>query len=152
MVTARFVSQANEARHDLFFLQYQESNPAWKREPFWTRRARIEQQRLAEPFNFRLMRMTKDAEVWLVFLEERSSFFHQLPTFIQNMTDGDAAAGQFDHGLGRKSALFIIVNVSGDGGDGSDLLQLFDHGLIANVPGVENVIDPFEISSNRWIE
>ena len=93
-----------------------------ERKPFGTRRARIKQQRLAEPFNFLPMRMTKDAEVWLFFLEERSSFFHQLPAFIQNMTDGDEAAGQFDHGP------------------------------IANVPGVENVIDAFKMSSNRRIE
>ena len=98
------------------------------------------------------MRMAKDAEVWLVFLEERSSFFRQLPAFVQNMTDGDAAACQFDHGLGRKSALFIIVDVAGDGGDRSDLLQLLDHGPIANVPGVENVIDALKMSSNRRIE
>ena len=96
--------------------------------------------------------MTKDAEVWLIFLEERSSFFHQLPAFLQNMTDGDAATGQFDHGLGQKSTLFIIVNVSGDGGDGSDLLQLFDHGPITNVPGVENVSDASEVSPDGWIE
>ena len=92
----------------------QNSRPARQIEHSRPRRARIEQQRLAEPFNFRLMRMAKDAEVWLVFLEERSSFLRQLPTFVQKMTDGDAAACQFDHGLGRKSALFIIVDVAGD--------------------------------------
>jgi hypothetical protein len=68
------------------------------------------------------------------------------------MTDGDAAACQFDHGLGGKSALFIIIDVAGDGGDRSNLLQLFDHGLIANIPGVENVIDALKMSSNRRIE
>ena len=94
------------------------------------------------------MRMAKDAEAWLVFLEERSSFFRQLPAFVQNMTDGDAAACQFDHGLGRKSALFIIVDVARDSGDRRDLLQLFDHAPIANVPGVENIIDAFKMSSN----
>ena len=96
--------------------------------------------------------MTKDAEVWLFFLEERSSFFHQLPAFVQHMTDGDATACQFDHDLGQKSTLFIIVDVAGDGGDRRDLRQLFDLGPIANVPGVENVIDPFKMSSNRRIE
>jgi hypothetical protein len=45
------------------------------------------------------MRVAKDAEVWLFFLEERSSFLCQLPDFIQNMTDGDSEAGQFDQGL-----------------------------------------------------
>jgi hypothetical protein len=68
------------------------------------------------------------------------------------MPDGDAAACQFDHGLGRKSALFIIVDVAGDGGDRSDLLQLFDHGPITNIPGVENMIDACKMSSNRRIE
>lgn len=33
-------------------------------------------------------------------------------------------------------------------GDRSDLLQLFDHGPIANVTGVENVIDAFKMPSN----
>ena len=98
------------------------------------------------------MRMTNDAEVWLVFLEERSSFLRQLPAFVQNMTDGDAAACRFDHGLGRNSALFIIIDIARDGGDRSDLLQLFDHGPIANVPGVENMIDPFKLSSNHGVE
>ncbi len=68
------------------------------------------------------------------------------------MTDGDAAACQFDHGLGWKSALFIIIDVAGDGGDRSDLLQLFNHGLIANIPGVENVIDASEMSPDGRIE
>jgi hypothetical protein len=68
------------------------------------------------------------------------------------MTDGDSAACQFDHGLGRKSDLFIIIDVAGNGGDWSDLLQLFDHGLLANIPGVENVIDALKMSSNRRIE
>ena len=98
------------------------------------------------------MRMAKDAEVWLFFLKECSSTLRHLPAFVQNMTDGDAAACQFDHGLGRKSSRLIIVDVAGDGGDRSDLLQLFDHGPIANVPGVENVIDALKMSSNRRIE
>jgi len=45
------------------------------------------------------MRMIKDAEVWLLAIQEGSSVFRELPAFVQNMTDGDAAAGQFDHGL-----------------------------------------------------
>ncbi len=49
--------------------------------------------------------MAKDAEVWLVFLEERSSFFRHLPAFIQKMTDGEAAACRFDHGLRWKATL-----------------------------------------------
>src|SRR2546427_8842197 len=67
------------------------------------------------------------------------------------MTDGDAAACQLDHGLGRISALFTI-DVAGDGGDQSQLLQLFDHGPIANVPGVEHVIDASEMSPDGRIE
>ena len=58
------------------------------------------------------MRMTKDAEVWLGFLEERSSVLRQLPAFVQNMADSDAAACQFDHGLWWKPTLFRIVDVA----------------------------------------
>ena len=63
------------------------------------------------------------------------------------MTDGDAETGQLNNGLGRKSAL-LIIDVAGNGSDWRDLLQLFDHGPVANIPGVENVIDAFTMSSN----
>jgi hypothetical protein len=96
--------------------------------------------------------MTKDADVWSFAIQKGSPVLRELPAFIQNMTDGDAAACQFDHGLGRKSALFIIIDVAGDGGDWRDLLQLFDHRPIANVPGVENVIDTSEVSPDGRIE
>jgi hypothetical protein len=38
------------------------------------------------------------------------------------------------------------------GGERSDLLQLFDHGSIANVLGVKYGIDAFKIPSNYWIK
>jgi hypothetical protein len=38
------------------------------------------------------------------------------------------------------------------GGERSDLLQLFDHGSITNVPGVKNVIDAFKMSSDHRIK
>ena len=57
------------------------------------------------------------------------------------MTDGDAEARQFDHRLCWEPTLFIIiVDVARDSGDWCDLFQLFDHGPVANVPGMENVI------------
>jgi hypothetical protein len=124
----------------------------WKLEPLWPRRARIEQQCLAKPFNFRLVRVSKDADIWMFTLQERPPFFGHLPAFIQYMTDGNAAAFQLNHGLGRKSALFIIVDVAGDGGDWRDLLQLFDHGPVANITGAENVIDTSEVSPDGRIE
>jgi hypothetical protein len=68
------------------------------------------------------------------------------------MTDGDTEAGQFDHGLWWKPTLFRIVDVAGNSGDRRDLLHLFDHRPIANVPGMENVIDPFKMSPNRRVE
>ena len=68
------------------------------------------------------------------------------------MADGDATARQLNYDLGRKPTLFTIVNVTGNDCDWRDLLQLFDHGSIANVPGVEDMIDAFKMSSNRRIE
>ena len=84
---------------DLSVYHFQSPDRPWEVESLWALRVRIEQQHLAEPFNFWLVRTTKDAEVWRAFLEERSPILRQLPAFIQNMTDGDASAGQFDHGL-----------------------------------------------------
>ena len=45
------------------------------------------------------MRVAKDAEVWLFAIQKGSSILRELPAFIQNVTGGNAAACQFDHGL-----------------------------------------------------
>ena len=55
-------------------------------------------------------------------MEQGPSVLRQLPAFVQNMTDGDATACQFDHRS------------------------------IADVLSVENVIDACKMSSKRRIE
>jgi hypothetical protein len=137
---------------DLSVYHFQSPDRPWEVESLWARRARIEQQRLAEPFNLGLMRVAKDADIRSFAIQKGSPVFRELPDFIQNMTDGDAVACQFDHGLGRKSSPFIIVDVAKDGGDRRDLLQLFNHGSIADVSGVENVIDASEVSPDGRIK
>ena len=125
---------------DLSVYHFQGPDLPWEVEPLWARRARIEQQRLAEPFGLRLMRMTKDAEVWLLAIQKGSPTFCELPTFIQNMTDGNAAACQFDHGLGQKYALFIIVDVAGGHCDrGSELSLTF------------RMPNPWSSLNHRWL-
>ena len=99
------------------------------------------------------MGMAKHTDIRLFAHKKGSSILRELPAFVQDMTDGDAEACQIDHRLGRKPTLFIIiVDVARDGGNWCDPFQLFDHGPIANVSGVENVIDACKMSSNRRIE
>ena len=125
----------------------------WQLESLRPYRSRIEEQGLPEPLRLRLMRMPKDADVWLLTIQKGSPVLRELSAFVQNMTDGDAEARQFDHRLCWEPTLFIIiVDVARDGGDRSDLLQLFDHGPIANITGVENIIDAFKMSSDHGIE
>ena len=100
---------------DLSVYRFQNPDRPWEVEPLWASRARIEEQRLAEPFRFWLMRVAEDADIWMFTFQERPPFFRHLPAFVQNMTDGNAVACQLDHDLGRKSALSIIVDVAGDG-------------------------------------
>ncbi len=69
------------------------------------------------------MRRTKDADVRLFAIQKCSSVLRQLPAFVQNMTDGDAATSQLDHDFGRESALFLIVDVAGNRCDRSDLRE-----------------------------
>lgn len=116
---------------------FQNPDRPWQLKPPRACRAGIEQQRLAEPFNFRLMRMTKDAEVWLVFLEERSSILRQLPPFVQNMADGNAPACRCHNGLRWKSALFEPIDVAGDSRYGSDGSKLLDDVEPADIAGAE---------------
>jgi hypothetical protein len=96
---ARILLQLNMPRFDSSVNHFQSPDCAWEVEPLWARRARIEEQRLAEPFPLRLVRVAKDADVRSFAIQKGSPVLRELPAFIQNMTDGDAAACQFDHGL-----------------------------------------------------
>ena len=69
-----------------------DAQPPWKLEPFWPCRTWVEQQRLAEPFGFRLVRVAKDTDVRSFAVQKDSSVLRELPAFAQNMTDGDAEA------------------------------------------------------------
>ena len=68
------------------------------------------------------MRMTKDADVWLLTIQKGSSILRHLPVFVQNAKDGDAVTGQLKRGLWRKPTLFKPVDIAGDGCDRSNLL------------------------------
>ena len=148
----RCIGQRNEMRCDVRIAEVQNTDATGKRESFRSRRSWIEEQRLAEPFCPWLMRVTEDADIGVFTFKKCAAFFRHLPAFVQNMTDGDAVASEFEHDLGRKSTLLVAIHVAGNGGDRGNLLQLFDHGAIANVSGVENVINVFEISSYDRIE
>jgi hypothetical protein len=50
------------------------------------------------------------------------------------------------------SSLFVIVDVAYDGGNWCDPLQFFYHRPIADISGMENVIDTSEMSPDAWIE
>jgi hypothetical protein len=68
------------------------------------------------------------------------------------MADGDATARQLNYDLGRKPTLFTIVNVTENDCDWRNLLQLLNDGSLANVPGVEDMIDASEVSPDSWVE
>ncbi len=61
----------------------------------------LKQQRAAEPFGFWLVRVAKHTDIRLFALKKSSPVLREPPAFVQNMTNGDAAACQFDYGLGR---------------------------------------------------
>ena len=95
------------------------------------------------------MGMPEDADIWMFMLQECPPFFRQLPPFIQNMTNGDTEACQFDYSLRRKYTLFTVIDVAGDGGDRRDQLQLLEDGSLANISGVEYMIDVSEVLHDR---
>jgi len=98
------------------------------------------------------MCVAEDADVGLFSFQKCLPFCVHLPAFVQNVTDGNTATAQSDNPFGRIATASIAIDIAGGGCDRSDLLQLFDHGPTANVPGMQNVIDAFEMSSNRRIE
>ena len=61
------------------------------------------------------MCVAEDADIGLFAFKKCETCFCQLPTFVHDMTDRDAVACQFDHGLGRKPALVIAIHIAGDG-------------------------------------
>ena len=65
----------------------------------WDRLIHYEEQRLIVLFNFRLVGMTRHADIRLFTLKKGSSALRELPAFVQKMTDDNAVACQFNHGL-----------------------------------------------------
>jgi len=96
--------------------------------------------------------MTKDADVWLLTIQKSPPVFCELSAFIHDMTDGDAEAGQFDHGLWWKPSLFVRIDIAGDGRHGSNGLKLLNDVSLANITGVENMIHVFKMQQNRRVE
>lgn len=124
----------------------------WKLEPFWAGRTRIKEQCLPKPFHFRLVRVTEDADIRLFTIQKGSTVFCELPALIYHMAESDADSKECHHSFRWKPTLLVPIDVAGDGGDWRNLLQLFDDGPIANVPGVENVSDASEVSPDGRIE
>ena len=146
------IAQYDQGGLDTTALNREDAKPPRQREPFRASRAGIEQEGRSVPVRVWLVGMAKYTDIRLFALKKGSSVLCQLPTFIQNMTDGNADARQLNHGFGWQSALFIFINVAQDGCGRSDLLQFFDHRPVTDVPGVENVIDASEVSLDGRIE
>lgn len=87
------------------------------------------------------MGVAENTNVRMRTIQERSSLFGELSTFVQNVADGNPNAGQLDHCLTRKSASFILIDITGNGGDWSNRLELLDHGLPTDVACVNDMID-----------
>jgi len=58
------------------------------------------------------MCVAEDADVGLFSFQKCLSVFGDLPAFIKNVPEGNTAACQLDHGLRRKSVLFIIIDIA----------------------------------------
>src|SRR2546430_3269929 len=84
------VAQGDMGWGDLPALNRQDPQPAWQRKALGTRRAGIEEQRIAEPFGFRLMRVAEDADIGPFPIQERSPLVSQLSAFIHDVPDRHA--------------------------------------------------------------
>jgi hypothetical protein len=100
----------------------------------------------------RLMGMAKDTDVRPGPIKKGSPVFGQLSSFIQNVADRDLPTGDRNHCLWWKSALFVSIDVAGDGGHRSNRLQLLNHGSLADVTGVNNMIHIPKILWDGWIK
>ena len=86
------------------------------------------------------MRMAEDAHFGLNTFEKSAALFRQLPTLIHNMTDGDAEAGQFDHGFWWKATLLVSIDIAGHRRHGSNGLKLLDDQLSTDIAGAERMV------------
>ena len=72
------------------------------------------------------MRVAEDTDVRLFAPKKCPRFFRELPTLIHDMTNGEAADGQFDHGFWWKAALLVSIDIAGHRRYGSNGLQLLN--------------------------
>lgn len=130
----------------------EDSHTSWQLEPLRACRSWIEEQRLTEPFRFRLVRVTENTDVRLFSIEKRSPFPRQLAALIHDMTDGDTEPGQYDHIHCWKLISFELIDIARNCRYRRNGLKLLDDRPVSNIPGVENAIDPFEVSPDSRIE
>ena len=68
------------------------------------------------------------------------------------MSNGDTKAGQLDDSFPRKSAPFKPVYIPRNSRHRSDGLELLDNGLLADVAGMQDMIDATQMLCDRRIE
>ena len=112
----------------------------------------IEEQRVTSPLMVWLVRVTKDADVWLHAVQENLSFSCKFSTYVQNMANGNSDSRQFDERLRRKAALLVPIDVTGNRRHRSDSLEVIDNGGLADITGMHDMIDVLEMLQNCRVE
>src|SRR5690349_21242675 len=137
----RFIRQSNDLWFGFGVAKSQKTDTPRTRESFRFRGSWLEQQRITEPFCSRLIRVTEDTDIGVFTFKRCAAVFRHLPAFVQNMTDGDAAACQFDHDLRRQFTLVEPINiVVGHCDRGSALSLTF------------RMPDPWSRMNRRWLQ
>lgn len=146
------IGECDMGSTDFVFADCNKSQLSWQFESLWSCRARVEQQRITEPFVLRLVGMTEDTNVRSSAIQKCSSFFRELSSFIDDMTNGDYTAGQLNRGLKGETTSFIPIDIAADGRHGSNRFKLFDDASPADITGVNNMIHAMEMAHDCRVE
>lgn len=98
------------------------------------------------------MRVAKNTDVWSSAIKKRSSFARELAPRIQNVPNGDPKPCKFNRRLRLNTTRLILVDVAGDRRHRSDTFQAIDNGGLADITGMNDMIDILKIPQDGRIE
>ena len=98
------------------------------------------------------MRMAENTDVWSSAIKKHSSFFREFAVRIQNVPNGNPEACELNHRLRLKTARSISIDIAGNHRHRSDALQVINDGGLADITGMNDMIDILEVLQDCRIE
>ena len=86
----------------------------------------------------RLVAVSEDTDIGLRLIQPGQRFLRYAPFFIQHVAQRDLASPSAHKEAPGKSALFVVVHITGHHRERRELFQVLEYGVVSNVSSVQD--------------